>query len=184
MVISYNIFDEIGQNATMTGYGMQYNMVKTSASYTPTISNIKIYNNLMTRAAGTVQIYGIQMVAKDSVTGYGANWVNVDIANNLSFNVYAPCKFDDQIIDTIRITNNIFYNATNDNRFVDCIVTNQNVTAAPDVNPLFVSATDFHLQAGSPCINAGVDVGLTTDYDGRAVGNPPEIGAYEYKNKT
>ena len=48
-------------------------------------------------------------------------------------------------------------------------------------DPLFVSTSDFHLQAGSPCINAGIDVGLTTDYDGRAVGNPPEIGAYEYQ---
>ena len=47
-------------------------------------------------------------------------------------------------------------------------------------DPAFVSTTDFHLQAGSPCINAGIDVGLTTDYDGQAVSDPPEIGAYEY----
>lgn len=47
-------------------------------------------------------------------------------------------------------------------------------------DPLFVSASDFHLQAGSPCINAGVSVALTADYAGVAVGNPPEIGAYEY----
>ena len=28
------------------------------------------------------------------------------------------------------------------------------------VNPLFLSATDFKLQAASPCINTGVNVGL------------------------
>ena len=49
-------------------------------------------------------------------------------------------------------------------------------------DPLLVSpTTDFHLQATSPCINAGVDVGLTEDYDGNLVpqGATPDIGAYE-----
>jgi hypothetical protein len=53
------------------------------------------------------------------------------------------------------------------------------------VNPLFVSAgSDFHLQAGSPAIHAGINVGLSTDYDGSAWYNPPSIGAYEYTSKS
>jgi len=47
------------------------------------------------------------------------------------------------------------------------------------VDPLCISNADYHLQPGSPCINTGIDVGLTFDFDGVAVGNPPEIGAYE-----
>jgi hypothetical protein len=49
-------------------------------------------------------------------------------------------------------------------------------------DPLFVSATDFRLQAGSPAINAGVSVGLTSDYGGGTVpkGSAPDIGAYEF----
>jgi len=41
---------------------------------------------------------------------------------------------------------------------------------------------DFTLQPTSPCINAGIDVGLTEDYAGRRVpqGSAPDIGAYEY----
>lgn len=39
---------------------------------------------------------------------------------------------------------------------------------------------DFQLQSTSPCIAAGVDVGLTLDYAGNPVANPPSIGAYEY----
>lgn len=39
---------------------------------------------------------------------------------------------------------------------------------------------NYHLRPGSPCINAGVDVGLTTDADGRAIKGLPDIGAYEY----
>jgi hypothetical protein len=50
-----------------------------------------------------------------------------------------------------------------------------------NADPLFVSTSDFHLQAGSPAINTGVDVGLTTDYAGHTVpiGPYPDIGAYE-----
>jgi hypothetical protein len=38
---------------------------------------------------------------------------------------------------------------------------------------------DFTLQEGSPCINAGVDVGLTEDYAGNPIVGTPDIGAYE-----
>ena len=49
-------------------------------------------------------------------------------------------------------------------------------------DPLFVSklTPDFHLQASSPAINAGTNVGLTTDYAGNPIGGLPDIGAYEY----
>jgi hypothetical protein len=52
------------------------------------------------------------------------------------------------------------------------------------VNPLFISAIrgatpDFHLQAGSPAINAGFNLGLSYDFDNNSVSNPPEIGVYE-----
>ncbi len=51
-------------------------------------------------------------------------------------------------------------------------------------NPLFVNlgGHDYHLQAGSPAINAGLNLGYTLDFDGRAVpqGGTPDIGAYEY----
>jgi uncharacterized repeat protein (TIGR02059 family) len=48
-------------------------------------------------------------------------------------------------------------------------------------DPGFVSAgSDFHLQAGSPAIGKGITIsGITTDYAGTALKNPPSIGAYE-----
>ncbi len=55
-------------------------------------------------------------------------------------------------------------------------------------DPLFMNALDhdFHLQPDSPCVDAGVDVGLTQDFEGNPVpqGNAPDIGAYEFVRKT
>jgi hypothetical protein len=49
-------------------------------------------------------------------------------------------------------------------------------------DPLFVSTVtpDFRLQSTSPAINAGVDVGLVTDYAGNPIRGLPDIGAYEF----
>jgi hypothetical protein len=48
-------------------------------------------------------------------------------------------------------------------------------------DPLFTSNyANLHLQGGSPCVNAGSNVGLTTDFDGRSLAGIPDIGAYEY----
>jgi hypothetical protein len=51
-------------------------------------------------------------------------------------------------------------------------------------DPKFVSTAtfDFHLLSSSPCVNAGADVGLTSDYDGNGkYGESWNIGAYEWK---
>jgi len=48
-------------------------------------------------------------------------------------------------------------------------------------NPLFVSLSDFRLQASSPAINSGVNVELTTDLLGNSINGLPDIGAYEFR---
>ena len=52
------------------------------------------------------------------------------------------------------------------------------------LDPLFVapSSRDFNLQAGSPGIDAGTDLGVTTDRLGRVrpYGSAPDIGAHEH----
>jgi NifU-like protein involved in Fe-S cluster formation len=51
-------------------------------------------------------------------------------------------------------------------------------------DPLMTSPAtgNFTLQATSPCINAGTDVGLTEDYAGNPIVGLPDIGAYEYQD--
>jgi hypothetical protein len=48
-------------------------------------------------------------------------------------------------------------------------------------NPLFVSTNNLSLLTNSPAINAGTNVGLTTDYAGNPIVGIPDIGAYEYQ---
>jgi len=40
-------------------------------------------------------------------------------------------------------------------------------------------ANNYKLQADSPCIDAGVDVGLSQDFDGTVFHGIPDIGAFE-----
>lgn len=83
------------------------------------------------------------------------------------------------------IKNNIFWN----NGSGDSInLVNESGTDATNnvtSNPLFVSlGTDFHLQAGSPAIDAGVALAaVTDDYDGNArpSGSFYDCGAFEYQ---
>lgn len=51
----------------------------------------------------------------------------------------------------------------------------------PTVDPQLVNVAsgDYHLQMSSPAKHAGMDVGVTDDYDGAMRGSPPSIGAYE-----
>lgn len=48
----------------------------------------------------------------------------------------------------------------------------------------YTTYSDYRLRAGSPAINAGTDVGLTTDFLGKAIRGLPDIGAYEFYGAT
>jgi hypothetical protein len=57
-------------------------------------------------------------------------------------------------------------------------VINNNTNDDPEM--VAPGSDNFHLTSGSPCIGTGIDVGLSLDYDGVAIGDPPDIGIYEY----
>jgi hypothetical protein len=88
--------------------------------------------------------------------------------------------------------NNIAYNNApdiqnegNGSTFSHNLCNNSSAACTDRGNPQFVNAAagDFHLQAGSPAINAGVPVsGITTDMDQtpRPRGGRFDLGAYQY----
>ena len=55
-------------------------------------------------------------------------------------------------------------------------------TYSVESDPLLTNPSngDFTLTSASPAIGAGIDVGLTLDYEGNLINNPPSIGAYAY----
>ena len=54
------------------------------------------------------------------------------------------------------------------------------------VSPGSHSDTDYRIQSDSPCKDAGINVGLSTDYFGNPIpsGSRPDIGAHEYNGVT
>lgn len=146
-------------------------------------------------ATGTVDIYNNTMVDCSS-------YLNTNPSDNSSCAVLVLAK---QLNVTTRLVNNIVYQpayagTTKQNVYIcggDSIGTvsgsnnlwyseraPRNTAPATSygtiANPRFDSATDYHLQKGSPAHGAGIVFGgLKSDFDASPRPNPPAIGAYE-----
>ena len=125
----------------------------------------------------------------DIYVGYAcAGWT---IKNNIIFNTNKLC-FHAGVTFGGTHTNNCYYRATGNvieddtDTYALAAVTDFEATAiAADptlANGGGTTAEDYKLLSGSPCIDAGVDVGISTDYFNgiRPVGTAPDIGANEY----
>ncbi len=66
--------------------------------------------------------------------------------------------------------------------WADYLTNSSQDAASINADPLFVdeAGDDFQLKILSPCIDAGISVGLSTDFDGKRIVGIPEIGAYEF----
>ena len=155
----------------------------TEGTYTPIVivSGFYFYNNVIEGMLGgiTQSAFFFMLVGTAE---------NVHIKNNIITNMYyTPIwgRTDDCSFDHLEITNNIVYNCGNGNEVVydygfDGVLTNYVYDPFIEQDPLFIGSDDYQLQPTSPAINAGVDVGLTTDYAGNPIVGLPDIGAYEY----
>jgi parallel beta-helix repeat protein len=118
---------------------------------------------------------------------------NITLKNNLLLNNTIGIHTSD-ITDCANIaahTNNLYFQAEgNAIDYNTSTYTTANAktweASAQNTDPTLAGAgtyatvADFKLLVGSPAINAGVDVGLTRDYDGHYLIGNPDIGAYEY----
>ena len=155
------------------------------AAYYHNMSDITFSNNIFAHGgAWGLCVYQIQ---------------NVTVVHNVFADIaYHGAGFNDGA--TGFMWNNIFYNAgsnywASDGGAVEgshnlLFSTEGNIDPGDfpndlvNIDPLLIDPArdNYHIPAGSPAIDAGLDVGITTDLDGnsRPQGNAPDIGAYEF----
>jgi hypothetical protein len=145
-------------------------------------------------------VFGNSSNAAYGFAGGGGGWSSGSTVRNCTItgnSVNAPSNapqaqgggmlwgYSDTCVNNIITFNNAPVNA--DNSDVNASSYPQYVHCWISVDPLFVnaSASDFHLQPNSPCINAGVNQAWMTgaqDLDGNAriINTTVDIGAYEF----
>jgi hypothetical protein len=148
------------------------------------VSNVFIYNNVF---------YNFNASTSDALHIFvSAGSTNISIRNNI-FYVDQNKNFS-SIYTTVspsQITSdyNIFYRINNTLRIINTGVSYYMNSVFPiasgweknslKANPKFVSATNYHLQTGSPAIAKGIiSPFVLTDFEGVLYGNTPNMGAY------
>lgn len=172
------IHNNVLENVGMTDLSNYPLWIEASGSNSNmTLDYFYIYNN------------SIQSVNNSNKALTGIQWdvegkfSNLFIQNNIISNCrnYAMTfnsNLSGSTLSNVTVNNNLYYgngtNATDFKMTATSKTDNNNITA----NPLFVSSTDYKLQANSSAINAGINVGLPFN------GSAPDIGAFETGSST
>jgi len=170
-IIRNNLFSNLYQgNGTGTAGGI---LVISESGNDPQIQNLDIYNNTIVAKTGDAPWLGI-----DFTSGENGNATGVNIRNNIvnGFNDSWLKGSSATRMTGVMVTHNDAFGNGNGNAPSwpggnPASYTFNNNTS---VNPLFMTAIDFHLQSSSPCINTGVNVGIP--YNGSA----PDKGYAEF----
>jgi len=172
--IHYNIFNDICRDANYSGFITKFTTIN---AYVAEFDNIQFNNNVIYNSAVNKLAAGFWGAVP------GLTFTNTIIRNNIFYNSYQAVKFEDCTVTTINVDNNNFYNCNYDIIYEDCTVTGNTAANNITTDPAFVLAgSNFRLSAGSPCIDAGLSIGLTSDFAGHRVPQQDtvDIGAYEY----
>lgn len=135
------------------------------------VDGLFIYNNTFLADPNNRPWWGIELGGPSVGT-----ITNVEIKNNLIAHTVSGGIVGGDNLQLIDISNNDIFDvvATTDPVFPGAAPTGLTYANNLHVDPLFVSASDFHLQVGSPAIDAGVDVGRP--FNGAA----PDLGYAEH----
>ena len=160
---SVSMTGDRGADASM--YGSYALAIGGGDNATNVVDNI-LYNtqtNTSTATTAKSYAYGISYAAFTNLT---SNYNDLFVGGTLG---------------TVGITGGLV-NTTGTDRvaFTDFTTATGKDANSKNVDPLFVSATDLHIQATSPVINMGIAAGgITTDFDGQTRDAMPDIGADE-----
>jgi trimeric autotransporter adhesin len=134
------------EGSATAGTGASYAFNGTQTTNTRSFRD-NIFFNARSNAGATGSHYAIKL------NGTVANPTGLTINNNLYFANGAGGVFG-------------FYNGANVANLAAWQTAVGQDAASVEANPLFVSATDLHLQAGSPAIDVAFNLGVTNDFDG------------------
>jgi len=176
-ILTYNLIHDLTNNTGDTLFnGIDINIGSTGGfAYNNTI--YKVHMNCFTLESDTVASDG--WTVKNNI---------FDSSQNEDHSGIDASIYIDGGISTFTFDTNLVYISDAIVRgyatITDIAVWNATAGVGTDLeaDPLFIDAAnaDFHLQDGSPCINRGVKVGLTQDYEGNPViGGVVDIGAYD-----
>ena len=171
--IYYNLFTDVRLSGMgWFGYCFDINMAVAT-----TMDNVRILNNVVYAPEATLYAFIESNDATTTVT-------NAMIRNNIVCNANQGVRLINGTVTTINVDNNNFYNVSTVTNYTGATVTGDTYNNNITTNPVFKSATDFHLQSTSPCIDAGMDVSAITgglDFHGASLyGAAYDIGAFEY----
>lgn len=152
-------------------------------------ADVRIYNNvLITNAPDRPGLY----LRGGSKTGSSLDVKNNIIGSTVKADIWY-IRLDGIYSGKIAIDYNLFWNSSKNlpfylkNSFAEWQQQGYDNHSLINNNPLFRNLSgsfkndlDFSLQNGSPAVDAGTNVGLTSDYAGNPIYDPPDIGAFEY----
>ena len=182
-----NLIYNCGLSST-NSYGWGIRFESGGGNYPPRYyDNINIWNNTIVAYSSYPASWGIELPTHALET----NTMNIDIKNNIivgfkNYCIYGTTRDSGHptMINDLTIAKNVVYGNGGSNNVYFNFTPGTPYTNDGGIksDPLFVSSpTDLHLSSiSSPAYGVGSYVGLVTDYDGAAWGNPPSIGAYEY----
>jgi parallel beta-helix repeat protein len=173
--VTYNIISRCGQGSSPPYGGLRLNRAQSGTSL--------IANNIVYGCDRGIYMYSLtdHYIIKNNIISGNSDYAvyrgEVGINSNiLSSNIYYPDGSAE-----------FYYMGSNENFSQWKNSTNQDSNSLSS-NPLFTNASgsysrasDFQLQSSSPAINAGTNIGLTSDYAGNPIVGSPDIGAYEYQ---
>jgi len=167
----YNVFNNV-RKAGDGYYGYCFDI---NPSVALTIDNLQILNNTVYAPPNLIRTF---FDSNDATTTFN----NIGIKNNIIANAHAVVEITNGAVDSLFLQSNYLYNMSHDTVFTSAAETNITLSGNVNADPVFVTSSDFHLQSTSPCINAGLSVGLTSDFAGHRVpqNDTVDIGAYEY----
>ncbi len=171
-IIRNNLFSNVYLgNGAGTGSGI---IVISESGNDPQINGLDIYNNTIVAKSGDAPFIGL-----DFTSGENGNSRNINIRNNIVMGFtdsWLRGSSNNTAMSGVVVTHNDAFTNGNNNApsWPAGIPVNYTYNNNLSVNPLFVSATNFRLQATSPVIDKGIDIGIIY------TGNAPDMGYSEF----